>query len=110
MAGLCSLGAATPTPGPMQRSQNHKVLTLKASGLMTFYLVLFYHLMTNTFPGCLEMIDGPCKYGHYHKGTSHLHPHYSLSSGDIRSPNFIHMLRACGEKCKYHPQKRNSLA
>lgn len=36
--------------------------------------------------GGLELIDGPCKYGHYHLGCPHLHPHYSLSA---EAPNFM---------------------
>lgn len=36
--------------------------------------------MSNTVPGSLEMIDGPCKYAHYHICNPHIYPHHSLST------------------------------
>lgn len=46
--------------------------------------------MRDEAAGGLEMIDGPCKYGHYHRGTPRFYPHYSLSTGATLSPNFLH--------------------
>lgn len=54
--------------------------------------------MRNTFPGCLEMIDGPCKYGHYHKGTSHLRSHIYCQLGTLRAPNLLYICRVHVEK------------
>lgn len=79
--------AACPPPESLQRDDAESVLT-------TSYLVPFLHLMRNPFPGCLEVIDGPCKYGHYHKGTSHLRPHYSSPTGNGFD---TYLPPACGE-------------
>lgn len=46
--------------------------------------------MRDEAAGGLEVIDGACKYGHYHRGTPRFYPHYSLSTGATLSPNFLH--------------------
>lgn len=84
-ASLGRFGAASPPPAPVYVRKPQRFKVEKEVCILSC-LVLFFHPMRNTVPGCLKMIDDSCKYGHYHKGNSHLHYHYSLSAGDIRSP------------------------
>lgn len=63
------------------RGKREKQFALKASRPF-----LALHPMRDEASGGLEMIDAPCKYGHYHIGSPHLYPHYSLSAGATMNP------------------------